>query len=60
MQDHAGFTLVHLGREGCRVSVKALGKGLHRDPSVISRLYSDYAAARDEKKEAALLHQLRQ
>jgi hypothetical protein len=26
----------------------------------ISRLYSAYAAARDEKKEAALLHQLRQ
>jgi hypothetical protein len=33
---------------------------LHRDPSVISRLYSTYAAAWVEKKEAALLHQLTQ
>jgi hypothetical protein len=32
---------------------------LHRDPSVISRLYSASAAARDEKIEKALLQQLR-
>jgi putative transposase len=31
--------LVYLGRESGRVSVKELGKRLHRDPSVISRLY---------------------
>jgi putative transposase len=51
--------LVYLGREWGRVSVKELGRRLHRDPSVISRLYSTYAAARDSKKEAVLLQQLR-
>ena len=51
--------LVYLGREWGRVSVKELGKRLHRDPSVISRLYSAYAASRDEKKEAVLLRRLR-
>ena len=51
--------LVYLGREWCRVSVKELGKRLHRDPSVISRLYSGYAAARDEKTENALLRQIK-
>jgi hypothetical protein len=51
--------LVYLGREWGRVSVKELGRRLHRDPSIISRLYSAYAAARDEKREAVLLQQLR-
>ena len=51
--------LVYLGREWGRASVKEDGKRLHRDPSVISRLYSAYAAARDEKKEAVLLRQLK-
>jgi hypothetical protein len=51
--------LVYLGREWCRLSVKELEKRLHRDPSVISRLYSAYAAARNKKTEAALLRQLR-
>ena len=51
--------LVYLGREWGRVSVKGLGKRLNRDPSVISRLYSAYAAARDKKRETALLQQLR-
>jgi chromosomal replication initiation ATPase DnaA len=51
--------LVYLGREWGRVSVKELGRRLHRDPSIISRLYSAYAAARDEKGEAVLLQQLR-
>ena len=51
--------LVYLGREWGRVKVKELGKRLHRDPSVVSRLYSLYAADRDEKKEALLLLQLR-
>jgi REP element-mobilizing transposase RayT len=50
--------LVYLGREWGRISVKELGKRLHRDPSVISRLYSVYAAARDEKIEKALRHQV--
>jgi REP-associated tyrosine transposase len=51
--------LVYLGREWGRMSMKELGRRLHRDPSVISRLYSAYAAARDEKTEKALLQQLR-
>jgi chromosomal replication initiation ATPase DnaA len=51
--------LVYLGREWGRVSIKEIGSRLHRDPSVISRLYSTYAAARDNKKEAVLLQQLR-
>jgi putative transposase len=51
--------LVYLGRECGRVSIKELGRRLHRDPSVISRLYSTYAAARDRNKEAVVLQQLR-
>ena len=51
--------LVYLGREWGKVSVKELGKQLHRDPSVISRLYSAYAAARDGKVEESLLRQLK-
>jgi chromosomal replication initiation ATPase DnaA len=52
--------LVYMAREWGRVSVKDLGRRLHRDPSIISRLYSAYAAARDQKKEAVLAKQLRQ
>jgi putative transposase len=51
--------LVYLGREWCRMTIKELGKRLQRDPSVISRLYSTYAAARDEKVEKSLLQQVR-
>jgi putative transposase len=51
--------LVFLGREWGRVSVKELGTRLRRDPSVISRLYSAYAAARDLKTEKGLLQQLK-
>jgi hypothetical protein len=51
--------LVYLGREWGRMSVKELGKWLHRDPSVISRLYSAYAAARNDKIENSLIQQLR-
>jgi chromosomal replication initiation ATPase DnaA len=51
--------LVYLGREWARVSVKELGKRLHRDPSVVSRLYSAYATTRNEKIEKALHQQLR-
>ena len=50
---------VYLGREWGRVAVKELGKRMHRDRSVISRLYAAYAAARDEKIEKALRQQLR-
>jgi hypothetical protein len=51
--------LVYLGREWGRVSVKELGKRLHRDPSVISRLYSAYAADRAERMEKVLLRELK-
>jgi hypothetical protein len=51
--------LVYLGREWARVSVKELAKRLHRDPSVVSRLYSAYSAARDYKVEKSLLQQLK-
>ena len=43
-----------------RASVKEIGRRLHRDPSIISRLYSAYAADRDLNKEALLANQLRQ
>ena len=33
---------------------------LHRDPSIISRLYMTYAANRDRSKETFLAKQLRQ
>jgi len=51
--------LVYLGREWGRVSVKELGRRLHRDPSIISRLYSAYVADRDPIKERLLAQQLR-
>jgi chromosomal replication initiation ATPase DnaA len=51
--------LVYLGREWARASGKELGKRLHRDPSVISRLYSAYAAVRDQKLEKSLLQHLK-
>lgn len=51
--------LVYLAREWARTSVKEIGRRLHRDPSIISRLYSAYAADRDKKREAILLYELR-
>ena len=51
--------LVYLAREWGRVSVKELGQRLHRDPSIISRLYSAYAADRDVKKESWLMQTIR-
>ena len=51
--------LVYLGREWSRVSIKELARRLHRDSSVISRLYSAYTASRNEKIEKSLLQQLR-
>jgi REP-associated tyrosine transposase len=50
--------LVYLGRQWARMSVKELGRRLHRDPSIISRLYAAYAADRDAKKEDLLAQQL--
>jgi hypothetical protein len=50
--------LVYLAREWGRVSVKEIGRRLHRDPSIISRLYCAYAADRDPKKERLLAQQL--
>jgi REP element-mobilizing transposase RayT len=52
--------LVYVAREWGRVSVKEISRRLHRDPSIISRLYSVYAADRDQKKETLLAQQLRQ
>jgi putative transposase len=52
--------LVYLAREWGRMSVKELGRRLHRDPSIISRLYAGYAANRDMKAESRLAMQLRQ
>jgi putative transposase len=52
--------LVYLAREWGRASVKEIGKRLHRDSSIISRLYSTYAADRDRDKEKLLAKQLQQ
>jgi REP element-mobilizing transposase RayT len=52
--------LVYLAREWGRMSVKELGRRLHRDPSIISRLYAAYAASRDVKAESRLARQLQQ
>lgn len=51
--------LVYFVREWGRASVKEIGRRWHRDPSIISRLYSAYAADRDAKKEALLVQRLR-
>ena len=50
--------LVYLAREWGRASVKEIGRRLHRDPSIVSRLYSAYAANRDPNKERSLAKQL--
>ncbi len=46
--------LVYLGREWGGVRASDLGRQLHRDASMISRLYARYAASRDMKAEARL------
>jgi len=51
--------LVYVAREWGKESVKEIGRRLHRDPSIISRLYSAYAADRDQKKETLLAEYLR-
>jgi hypothetical protein len=52
--------LVYVAREWAKATVKEIGQRLHRDPSVISRLYAAYAADRDYENEAGLAEQLRQ
>jgi chromosomal replication initiation ATPase DnaA len=54
MGEGARSILVYLAREWGKASVKEIGRGLHRDPSIISRLYSAYAADRDRNKETLL------
>jgi chromosomal replication initiation ATPase DnaA len=51
--------LVYLAREWGKGSVKEIGRRLHRDPSIISRLYAMYAANRDTKLEAQFASELR-
>jgi REP element-mobilizing transposase RayT len=50
--------LVYLAREWAKASVKEIGRRLHRDPSIISRLYAAYAADRDRNKELLMAKQL--
>jgi hypothetical protein len=52
--------LVYLAREWAKASVKEIGRRLHRDPSMVSRLYAAYAADRDPNKEIWVAKQLRQ
>ncbi len=51
--------LVYLAREWGGLSTRELGRRLHRDPSIISRLYALYAATRDQKAESKLAQTLR-
>jgi len=51
--------LVFLGREWSGMRTKELGEQLHRDPSVISRLYRRYAERRDMKIEERLARVLK-
>ena len=46
--------LVHLARGWCRLTTKELGRRLHRDPSMISRLAASYATAPDRKIESRI------
>jgi len=46
--------LVYLGRQWCGLTAKELGRRLHRDASMISRLYGWYETHRDEPTEKKL------
>ena len=48
-----------LGREWSGMRTKELGEKLHRDPSVISRLYRRYAEKPDTKIEETLVYVLK-
>lgn len=52
--------LVYLARDWGRASTKEIGQRLHRDSSIISRLYAAYAADRDRSRETLLAKQLQQ
>ena len=54
--------LVYLTREwsGKKAKAKELGKELHRDPSIVSRLYASYAESRDQQVEDRLLREVSQ
>jgi len=49
--------LVYRARDWGRASVKEIGQRLHRDSSIISRLYAAYAADRDRSRETLLAKQ---
>jgi putative transposase len=52
--------LVYAGQEWSGLSVKELGRRLHRDPSMISRLYAHYVSARTHSWEKRVLGLLKQ
>ncbi|MGH7235045.1 MAG: transposase [Nitrospiraceae bacterium] len=52
--------LVYVAREWGGLTTRELGKRLHRDPSMMSRLYAAYAAQRDAAREATLKRALAQ
>ncbi|HET8759863.1 MAG TPA: transposase [Nitrospiria bacterium] len=52
--------LVYAAREWSGVTAKDLGRRLHRDPSMISRLYAQYATQRDQRLEKRLSNLLAQ
>jgi len=50
--------LVYLAREWNGKRVKELGKELHRDPSIVSRLCANYAESRAQQVEDRPLRQV--
>ena len=50
--------LVYLAREWSELTTKELGRRLHRDPSMISRLYGWYQEHRDKPTEQRLASEL--
>ena len=54
----ASSMLVYFAREWSGMSAKELGKELHRDPSIVSRLYASYGENRDREVEDRLLRKV--
>jgi len=50
--------LVYLGREWANMTMQELGKRLKRDPSMMSRLYGEYEATQDQRREAIIAQAL--
>jgi ribosome-binding protein aMBF1 (putative translation factor) len=50
--------LIDLAREWSGISTKELGRRLHRDASMISRLYGRYQGHRDKQTEERLAGEL--